>query len=237
MTRPTPAAVWLPLVLALAACGGADDGSEASPGSSGAPEASAAAATASSPEAQEAGLPAGWSVRLDRSGADPTEFRVARTDGTLDIRTGPAGILWRDEDALAAAAYALSATFTEVGAPAGHREAYGLFLGGRDLDGDGQAYTYFLVRGDGSFLVKRRDGASTSNLTDGWRPSEAVVAAGDGDPTNTLEIRVEPEQVRFLVNGTTVATVPAAEAHTQGTYGLRANHNLHLRVADLSLQR
>ncbi len=232
--RPLPVLALL-FALGAASCGGAkDDSADAgeAPGEAAGPAAEASATP------REAGLPAGWSLRLDRPGADPAEFRVSEADGALEIRTGPAGILWREEDALAAAAYAVSATFTQVGAPEGHREAYGLFIGGRDLDGDGQAYTYFLVRGDGSFLIKRRDGGATSDVTDGWRPSDAVAAAtGDGDPTNTLEIRVEPEQVRFLVNGTGVATVPAGEVDTQGTFGLRANHNLHLRVADVTLER
>jgi hypothetical protein len=223
--------------LVLAACGGAADGSSAREPSradadSGAPE-SAAAASAS----QEAGLPEGWSLRLDRAGSDASEVRVAAMDDALEIRTGPAGILWREQDAVTGGAYEVSATFTEVGAPAGHREAYGLFIGGSDLQGEGQAYTYFLVRGDGSFLIKRRAGSGTSDVTDGWRPSDAVAAAGEGDPTNTLSIRVGPEQVQFIVNGTGVATVPAGDVDAHGTAGLRVNHNLQLRIADFSIER
>jgi len=236
--RTAPLPVLL-LALTQVACGGSMDGSadaREAPGEDAAPAAAAGDVQATQAP-QEAALPAGWSVRLDRPGSDVSEFRVTEADGALEIRTGPAGILWRDEDALATAAYSVSATFTEVGAPAGHREAYGLFVGGRDLEGDGQAYTYFLVRGDGSFLIKRRAGDATSNVTDGWRPSEAVAAAEGGDPTNTLEIRVEPDQVRFLVNGTGVATVPADQVDTEGTFGLRANHNLHLRVAEFAVQR
>lgn len=184
---------------------------------------------------QDAGLPAGWSLRLDRAGSDPSEFRVARDGEALELRTGPAGILWRGDDAVAEGEYGVSATFTEVGAPAGHREGYGLFVGGSDLQGEGQAYTYFLVRGDGSFLIKRRAGSATSSVTDGWRPSETVAAAGDGDPTNTLSIRVEAGSVRFLVNGQDVATVPAGEVDAHGVAGLRVNHNLHLRVEDFSV--
>jgi hypothetical protein len=232
MTRRALPVASLLLALAVASCGGAADGE-----ASGEAPASGSATAEGSAAAQESALPPGWSIRLDRPGSDPSEFRLSEADGALEIRTGPAGIAWRERDALAAAAYAVSATFTEVGAPAGHREAYGLFIGGRDLEADGQAYTYFLVRGDGRFLVKRRDGASTADVTDGWRPSEAVVPAADGDPTNTLEIRVEPDQVRFLVNGTGVATVPAGEIDVEGAFGLRANHNLHLRIADFSVQR
>ena len=43
-----------------------------------------------------------------------------------------------------------------------HAEGYGLFMGGQALDGKGQKYTYFLVRDDGKYLIKRRDGEKTS---------------------------------------------------------------------------
>jgi len=41
--------------------------------------------------------------------------------------------------------------------------------GRRGLDGKNQRYTYFLVRQDGKFLVKRRIGDSTAVVTTGER--------------------------------------------------------------------
>ena len=57
--------------------------------------------------------------------------------------------------------------------PAEHPEAYGLFIGGSNLAAASQKYTYFLVRQDGKFLIKRRDGAQTPNIMD-WTASPAV---------------------------------------------------------------
>ena len=56
------------------------------------------------------------------------------------------------------------------------RERYGLFIGGRDLSSPNRAYTYFLVRGNGQFLVKSRAGAKTSDIL-AWRADPAVTQA------------------------------------------------------------
>jgi hypothetical protein len=49
------------------------------------------------------------------------------------------------------------ATFTQT-KPSAHAEGYGLFFGGKSLEGKDQQYTYFLIRQDGSYLIKRRGG-------------------------------------------------------------------------------
>ena len=44
---------------------------------------------------------------------------------------------------------------------ASHDVAYGLFVGGQDLDNDKQRYTYFVIRQDGKYPdseADRRDG-------------------------------------------------------------------------------
>ena len=41
--------------------------------------------------------------------------------------------------------------------------AYGLFIGGENLEGDDQRYSYFIIRENNQFLVKQRDGGETSN--------------------------------------------------------------------------
>ena len=47
--------------------------------------------------------------------------------------------------------------FTQM-EPAAHPEAYGVFIGGSDLQAANQKYTYFVIRQDGKFLIKRRAG-------------------------------------------------------------------------------
>lgn len=189
------------------------------------------------PAGESTGLPAGYAVRLDSEDAAAADFHVEEEASGMMVRTGPAGVLYDASDVPAEGDYTVSATFTEVGAPANHREAYGLIIGGSDLEGPAQSYTYFLVRGDGRYLVKQRDGAETSNVTDGWQDSEAVVAGEQegADVTNALSINVRGDQVHFSVNGTEVATFPAADLDVAGIAGVRVNHNLNVRVEDFSV--
>lgn len=189
------------------------------------------------PQGQATGLPEGYALRLDRPDGDQAEYQVTEEDGGLRVQTGPAGILYDDTHAVESGDYSVSATFTEVGAPANHREAFGLFVGGSELEGDAQRYTYFLVRADGRYLIKQRDGSGTSNVSEGgWVDSDAVNAAAEaGDVTNTLAIEVQGDQVHFMVNGTEVATVPATEVDAHGIAGVRINHNLNVRVEDFEL--
>ncbi len=188
------------------------------------------------PEGPATGLPAGYALRLDHDDAEAADFHVEEGDGAVMVRTGPAGVLYNPDDVPPEGDYNVSATFTEVGAPAGHREAYGLIIGGASLDGPAQRYTYFLIRGDGRYLIKKRDGAETMNVTDGWQESDAVVAAvEDGDVTNDLSISVRGDQAHFSVNGTEVATYPTSQLDVSGIAGVRVNHNLNVRVADFSV--
>ncbi len=181
-------------------------------------------------------LPANWAVRLDDPSADVSGFRVSEADGGVEFETGPAGIAY-DLSQMAHGDYTVSGNFTEIGAPAGHREAMGLFIGGSDLNGPNQRYSYFLVRGDGSYLIKRRNGTETMNVSDGWMKEDAVtVAQGGEDVTNALSVIRVGDLVHFAVNGTQVATLPSSEIDVEGVAGLRINHNLHVRVDDWAIE-
>lgn len=190
-------------------------------------------------------LPAGYALQLDRANRERTNFGVQIEGGDLEIETGPAGILYRPDDSsqtvgeAGAGRYRVHGGFTEIGAPVGHREGFGLFIGGQQLGGDQQRYVYFLVRGDGRFLVKQRDGDATRELSAGWQPSDAVqVPAVDGrSVTNELVMEVDGEALRLLCNGELLAEVPIDAGDTWGTAGVRVNHNLHVRVADFAVTR
>ncbi len=54
--------------------------------------------------------------------------------------------------------YTVKATFTVTKQPS-HEVSYGLFIGGENLDGDKQKYSYFLIRENGQFLIKKRNGS------------------------------------------------------------------------------
>ena len=180
-------------------------------------------------------LPAGWSARVDKDAAmTNVKFETMGPTG-LHATTGPAVILWREADK-GAGAFHTEATFTQTKAPQ-HAEAYGLFVGGKDLKGAGQAYTYFLVRQDGKFMVRTRTGAATANVV-AWTDNAAVVKAdAAGKATNKLEIAVAKGEVTFSVNGKAVHTMPAAAGATDGIVGLRVNHNLDVHIEKFGVHK
>ncbi|HEU5050517.1 MAG TPA: hypothetical protein VFU00_09355 [Gemmatimonadales bacterium] len=181
------------------------------------------------------GIPAGWSLRADRG--DTAGIRMMPMGDEMHVMTGPATILWRAADAVSGNFHAV-ANFTRPKAPA-HAEAYGLFFRGRSLDGAGQQYTYFLVRGDGKYLIKVRDGAETRNVVEGWTEHAAVARADStGKVTDKLEIdATTPGKVRFLVNGQAVHEAAMSAEEIGGAVGLRVNHNLMLHVAGFEVHK
>ncbi len=131
------------------------------------------------------------------------------------------------------------ATFTQT-KPTKHAEGYGLFYGGQSLDGAAEQYTYFLVRQDGTYLVKRREGDKTTEVTKGWVASSAVHKPdAKGPSTNKLEIdnKSDPSKVVFLVNGEPVYSLDAKATATDGAVGLRVNHNLDLHIDGFDVHR
>jgi hypothetical protein len=179
-----------------------------------------------------AALPAGWQVRLDNGSTQPTGIQFMTMGSGFHVMTGPAAIFYR-ADMTKSGSYQAQATFQQMEAAA-HPEAYGLFIGGSDLAGANQKYTYFLIRQDGKFLIKKRAGATTPNVQD-WTDNAAVKKTeGATKGTNTLAVAVGPDKVRFLVNGTEVHAAAANQVDTSGIVGLRVNHNLNVHVDNFS---
>ena len=179
-------------------------------------------------------LPAGWTGRLDSGDKTLAGVKASQVGGGVHFMTGPAGIYYKPADK-ATGAYETRATFTQL-APAAHPEAYGLFIGGAGLDAAGQKYTYFIIRQDGKYMIKRRSGADTPTVVD-WTDSAAIKKAdSSGKMSNTLSIEVARDKVRFLVNGTEVTSVDAAKVDAGGTPGLRVNHNLNLQVEGFAIK-
>ena len=200
-------------------------------------DSAAASATAHDADvaAQGTGVPAGYSVVTDDSTAKLTSIRYVATGGKWDVTTGPAHIIYALKDT-ASGAYTAGATIAQLEAPR-HPEAYGVFVGGRDLDKASRTYTYFVVRGSGEFLVKTRDGAKTNDVVP-WSANSAVPKADStGKATYRLAIRVAADSVRFLVNDKKVAAVKAGSVPTAGVAGLRINHNLHVLTGPVSISR
>jgi hypothetical protein len=173
-------------------------------------------------------LPAGWKGRLD-SGGPALGVKLMVMGTALHFVTGPAGIYFKSADKPVTGAYEAHATFTQL-APAAHPEAYGLIIGGSDLEGAGQKYTYFIIRQDGMFMVKRRAGNDAPTIVN-WTESAAIKKAdASGKMANGLAIDVGRDKVRFLVNGTEVSSTDTSKLDAAGIVGIRVNHNLSVMV-------
>ena len=182
-------------------------------------------------------LPAGWSARPDREG-QAGNIKFVTMEPGYHLTLGPATILYRQKDNAKGPFHTL-AKFSQM-KKLKHSEGYGLFMGGQSLAGKDQKYTYFLVRDDGSYLIKRRDGENTSEVSKGWTKHAAVKKSdAEGKATNLLEIdaKQNPNKVDFKVNGQTVHSTPASDMNIKGIVGLRVNHNLDVHIEDVDLHQ
>ncbi|HXF96778.1 MAG TPA: hypothetical protein VNI61_11825 [Gemmatimonadales bacterium] len=189
-------------------------------------------------------LPAGWRAQTDwnlRANQAPSleNVKFAAMGNGYHATLGPAAIFWRDADTVSGD-YHVVAAITQTRNPE-HPEAYGILVGGRDLAGDGQAYTYFLVRAyDGKYSIRRRAGQKVrpTALVE-WTAHDAVMKADSatGRATNELAILVRGGRVSFLVNGREVHQTDAKDVDTAGIVGYRVNHNLDVHLGPIGIHR
>lgn len=209
---------WLPLALVAASigCGGSDPGAPATAGD--------AAPT----------LPPGWAARLDEPDA-ALPLRARAVDGGLDVHQGPNATLWRAGDR-ADGSYRLTLPVTHLDSGA-HPHGAGMVFGASDLAGDDQTYGYFLVRGDRHFLIKTRRGPDTHVVVP-WTQSEAAAPEDEhGVTRNVLTVEVGADALRFLINDTEVHRTVPGRMPTEGAYGVRLMHDLHVRFGPFRLER
>jgi hypothetical protein len=184
--------------------------------------------------------PEGWRMRVDRSeqGEDPDDrldLQVVSKGKGFQVAGGPAGTFWQPSRT-ASGNYTAKATFT-LNKPSGHTNYYGLIFGGSDLEGAKQAYTYFLVAQDGTYIIRKRSGATVTDVQK-TAPHAAVKRPdASGRSTNALEVRVAGDTVSYVVNGTVVHTSPKGAVTTDGFVGVRVNHQLDVLVEDFQVNK
>jgi hypothetical protein len=185
--------------------------------------------------------PQGWKMRVDRStsSSDPDaagEIKFVTMGSGYHATNPQAAVYWNPANT-ASGAYTLKGSFTLM-KPSGHANYYGLIFGGSGLDGADQKYLYFVVAQNGTWLIKKRDGTSTSNVAP-KTPNDAVKKPDEsGKSTNALEVRVGADKVDFAVNGVVVhSEAKSALGNTDGVYGIRINHLLEVHIDGLSVSK
>ena len=195
------------------------------------------AATALPASGQDLERPGGWLTRFDREGMSEADIEsfVEMPPG-WHVTTGPAGIFWHPQNVATGNFRAEMEVF--LFDPEGRREAFGMILGGSDLEGPGQDYTYFLLRDGGEYIIKRREGTEAPTVRP-WTSDEAILGYADrGDEAtarNVLAVEASTNEVRFYVNDAEVARVPRREVGVDGIFGFRANHQLNLHISRLDV--
>jgi hypothetical protein len=179
-------------------------------------------------------LPAGWSGRTDRASDKLTDAKFVTMGTGFHVTTGPAAIYWSAANA-AKGPFVATTTITQTKAPT-HPEAYGLFFMGKRLDAPNQDYAYFIIRGDGKFMVNHRAGNDVHKIVP-WTENAAIKKQdASGKATNTLSVDAStPDAVKLLVNGTVVHTLGKNFGSTDGVVGLRVNHNLDVHVGEFKV--
>jgi hypothetical protein len=186
--------------------------------------------------------PAGWKMRVDRSTSasdpdDPGNAQLVKQGAGFHATNPKAAVYWNPANT-ATGSYTVKGTFTLL-KPSGHTNYYGLVFGGSGLDGADQTYIYFVVAQDGTWLIKRREGAASPSVS-AKTPADLVKKPDDsGKSTNSLEVRVGADKIDFVVNGMVVhseaKTGPLAK--TDGIYGIRINHLLDVQVDNLGVSK
>jgi hypothetical protein len=195
-----------------------------------------ALATLALPLMAQSRAPADWKVRADRAGADLSKLEFVSMAPGWHITTGPSVTLWNPATK-ATGTFTVSSKIWLFKPSGAHAEGFGLLIGGSDLDGDRQRYTYFLIRNDGKYLIKERNGTDTKDIVP-WTASSAI-KLHDGkveNVDNTLSVTATDQAVAFAINGTEVASKPRSAMPVDGTVGLRVNHNLNLHVQTLEVK-
>lgn len=187
--------------------------------------------------AQDLERPDGWQVRFDDPDASESDLEMfVEMPPGWHVTTGPAGIFWSPQNTATGDFRADMEIF--LFDPQGRREAFGMFVGGRELEGSGQEYTYFLLRDGGQFIIKRREGSEAPTIRP-WTSHEAIVAYADrgeaATAKNVLAIEADEGTVRFFVNDAEVASLPREEVPVDGIYGFRINHALNVHVSRLDV--
>lgn len=247
--RRTSAALTL-VALATLACSGGDQASDTAAAS--APTDTGATATPPSAPTGDADVAvagggiavAGWQGKTDKQGASINDSRFATANGgNFDVKTGPAGIFWNPSNT-ASGNYEVKATFTERKQNADHPHAYGVFIGGSDLDSSNQAYAYCIAYGDGSYSVKYFNGGNVTNVVNREQSAAVRKADASGQVTNEVGWRVRNGSASCVINGQEVKSWPAAQLtgagklkSLDGIYGVRVSHNIDVSMTPLTMTK
>lgn len=174
-----------------------------------------------------------WTVRPDPGSRDSVSH-VTMPPG-WHITTGPGALVY-DAANTASGRYSLGLEVHLF--PKASSEGYGIFLGGRGLEGADASYVAVLMRRDGALQVARVNGAQRTPLLD-WSPTTAIKPHPGTDDTalNLLAVRVDADSLRIDANGARIAALSRGDLPVDGTFGIRVGAGINLHVTNYDVTR
>jgi len=169
-------------------------------------------------------VPSGWKVRADggqnvSAPESMPKLTFTPLSAGFHMAGGSAGIFF-DPSRTANGVYSVKATFTLL-KPSATVTDYGLFFGGKDLEGEAPTYVYFTIAHDGAFQLRHRAGTAINEID---KSLHFAIRRPDasGKSVNALEVQVAPTAVSYLINGAVVHATPTRGGTGSYTEGEKA---------------
>ena len=188
--------------------------------------------------------PSDWKWRQDSpaplSGSarmEPGSWVFVQMPPGWHVTTGPGALLYPAANGDVSGNYSLEVEIFLF--PGDSQSEYGVFLGGREVDGSASPeYAAFVLRRDGHAAVLRRGSGQAGTAAD-WQRHDAVVPHKGGDDAvkNVIRIDLDPLAATMMVNGAKVLSVPRDGLGTDGRIGLRIGKDMNVHVSSFNVTR
>jgi hypothetical protein len=187
----------------------------------------------------------GWTGRVDsgnRQNLTINDSKLAPEGAGFRIMTGAAGLYWNPAN-VGKGDFSVKASFNEPKQAYNHPHPYGVFIGGKGLDGDAPQALYCAAYRNGTYIVRGFSGGKPFAVVQKPAPNDAVQkAAADSPVTQEIALRVAGDKVECTVNGTSVWSGTKADVtgagkldSTDGLTGIRVSHNSDALVSNFAV--
>ena len=187
----------------------------------------------------------GWQGRVDsgnRQNLAITDSKLAPEGSAMRLMTGAAALYWNPAN-MGKGDFSVKATFDEPKQSYNHPHPYGVFIGGKGLDGDAPQALYCAAYRSGNFIVRGFSGGKPFGIVQKPTPNDAIAkGAADAPVKQEVTLRVSGDKVECTVNGTSVWSAAKADVvgegkldSTDGVTGIRVSHNSDALVTNFAV--
>jgi hypothetical protein len=179
----------------------------------------------------------GYKVRLDNPKAADTVVVIDRGAGQY-VLSGPPAIVYNPKNTVSGKFILQGILFSGYSGST-IPEGFGVFLGGRNLDGPNADFTEFVVKNDGQFAVFQWKEGKRTALKDWTTVAGINIHSGrvTESARNTFRVLVDDQSVQLIVNRMMVYAFPRATFKPDGIYGVRIGSRQQFQVESLAPEK